>query len=378
TPTIVAEQTAAGTRPLTEKLCYPHRAHPDSLTDQLGWILDNWADLLDEDLRAELLRAIDILTEEYRAYFIGRGPAHAPQLRGPGDPNDIFGRAGGRPEDLANIYGWVDGGARFSDDSDWMANLILVAKHTYVWLDQLSKRFGYPITTLDQIPDEALRALSDRGFTGLWLIGLWERSEASREIKRRRGNSEAEASAYALYDYAIADRLGGQNALDALREKATRCGLRLAADMVPNHVGMDGKWVIENPERFLQLPHSPYPGYTFNGPNLSTDDRVGIYLEDGYWTESDAAVVFKRVDHHTGEERFIYHGNDGTQMPWNDTAQLDYLNPDVREIVIQTIVGVAQRFPIIRFDAAMTLARRHIERLWYPAPGHGGTIASRA
>jgi hypothetical protein len=50
----------------------------------------------------------------------------------------------------------------------------------------------------------------------------------------------------------------------------------------------------------------------------------------------------------------------------------------VREQVIQTILHVARQFPIIRFDAAMTLAKRHIQRLWYPAPGAGGAIPSRA
>ena len=65
-------------------------------------------------------------------------------------------------------------------------------------------------------------------------------------------------------------------------------------------------------------------------------------------------------------------------MPWNDTAQLDYLNPVTREAVIQKILHVARNFPIIRFDAAMTLAKRHIERLWYPKPGTGGDIAGRA
>ena len=80
----------------------------------------------------------------------------------------------------------------------------------------------------------------------------------------------------------------------------------------------------------------------------------------------------------TGDTRYVYHGNDGTSFPWNDTAQLDYLNPAVREQVIQTILHVARMFPIIRFDAAMTLAKRHIQRLWYPAPGAGGAIPSRA
>ena len=65
-------------------------------------------------------------------------------------------------------------------------------------------------------------------------------------------------------------------------------------------------------------------------------------------------------------------------MPWNDTAQLDYLKAEVREAVIQTILHVARQFPIIRFDAAMTLAKRHIQRLWFPEPGPGGAIPSRA
>ena len=55
-------------------------------------------------------------------------------------------------------------------------------------------------------------------------------------------------------------------------------------------------------------------------------------------------------------------------MPWNDTAQLNYLMPQVREAVIQTILAVARRFPIIRFDAAMTLAKLHFQRLWFPTP----------
>ncbi len=148
--------------------------------------------------------------------------------------------------------------------------------------------------------------------------------------------------------------------------------------MVPNHMGIDSPWVIQHPDWFISLDYSPFPSYTFNGPNLSWDSRVGIYLEDHYYDHSDAAVVFKRVDFWSGQEKYIYHGNDGTSMPWNDTAQLNYLNPEVREAVIQTILHVARKFPIIRFDAAMTLTKRHYQRLWYPEPGSGGDIPSRA
>ncbi len=150
---------------------------------------------------------------------------------------------------------------------------------------------------------------------------------------------------------------------------AYRHGIRLASDMVPNHMGIDSPWVIEHPEWFISRWDSPYPAYSFNGPDLSHDGRVEIKIEDHYYEQSDAAVVFRRRDKSTGETRYIYHGNDGTSFPWNDTAQLDYLNPAVREQVIQTILHVARLFPVIRFDAAMTLAKRHFHRLWFPGPG---------
>ncbi len=294
----------------------------------------------------------------------GSASMAAPAAAAPTEPPD-FGELDVEPE-------------RFSEDKAWMPRAVLMAKSTYVWLDQLSRTYGRSIRRLDDIPDEELDRLARWGFSGLWLIGLWERSAASQQIKQRRGNPDAVASAYSLRDYAIAGDLGGEAAYANLRDRAWARGIRLASDMVPNHMGIDSHWVMEHPDWFLSRPDAPYPAYGFSGPDLSDDARVGIFLEDHYWDATDAAVVFKREDRASGEVRYIYHGNDGTSMPWNDTAQLDYLRPDVREAVIQTILAVARRFPIIRFDAAMTLAKKHIERLWYPEPGQGGAIPSRA
>ena len=200
----------------------------------------------------------------------------------------------------------------------------------------------------------------------------------SQTIKQLCGNQDAVASAYSLYGYDIAHDLGGEPAYGNLRDRAFAHGVRLASDMVPNHMGIDSSWVIEHPEWFMSRPDSPYPAYRFEGPDLSRDGRVEIKIEDHYYEQSDAAVVFRRRDKWTGDTRYVYHGNDGTSFPWNDTAQLDYLNPATREQVIQTILHVARLFPIIRFDAAMTLAKRHFQRLWFPIPGTGGAIPSRA
>jgi glycosidase len=266
----------------------------------------------------------------------------------------------------------------FTADLDWMPSAVLMAKSTLVWLWQLSQKYDRPIQRLDEIPDEELDTLARRGFTGLWLIGLWERSAASRTIKQWKGNPEAAASAYSLYDYDIARELGGWDALQNLRDRCMRRGIRLGSDMVPNHTGIDSKWIFEHPDRFLQLDYPPYPQYSYNSGNLSDSPDIVIQIEDHYYDNSDCAVVFHHYDRRSGRHRYIYHGNDGTSMPWNDTAQIDFLNGEAREAVIQAIVGVCRQFPIVRFDAAMTLAKRHIQRLWYPEPGKGGDIASRA
>jgi glycosidase len=333
----------------------PVRAAPDSLQGQLEFIRMAWVDLLGPDLH-RVLGGLDFLVEEQRVFFPpGPGPVEPPDFRG-------FDEA---PEN-------------YSTDCEWMPRLVLLAKNAHVWLAQLSRKYDRPIATLDGIPDEELKTLAGWGMTGLWLIGVWERSRASERIKKRMGDDEAVASAYSLEDYRIAEALGGEAAYEDLRGRAWGFGIRLSTDMVPNHMGIDSKWVVEHPDWFISLDHSPFPAYTFDGPDLSDDERVGIFIEDHYWQKSDAAVVFKRVDRFTGDERFVYHGNDGTSMPWNDTAQLDYLNPEVREAVIQTILAVARRSPVIRFDAAMTLTRGNYHRLWFPEPGAAGAIPSRA
>ena len=260
-----------------------------------------------------------------------------------------------------------------------MPRVVLMAKSTYVWLDQLSRTYGREIRTLDAIPDEELDTLARWGVTGLWLIGLWERSKASERIKRMRGNVDAVASAYSLDDYRIADDLGGEAAYATLRDRAWARGIRLASDMVPNHMGIDSRWVVEHPEWFLSLPEPPYPAYTFTrrGPLVERTrrDRPRGPLLGRQRCRGRVQAVRSSGPATT---RYVYHGNDGTSFPWNDTAQLDFLNPAVREQVIRTILAVARRFPVIRFDAAMVLAKKHIERLWWPEPGQGGGIPSRA
>lgn len=374
---------------LLDALRAPMLASPDSLAGQLEFIREHWSQHLGEDLRRVLL-AIDVVREEDLAIWLRFHPP-GPDHHRHGAPG--WGEAGFVGDEYIGFEQEFGPGRRryahdyqaplneyeaFSSDVAWMPNVVMMAKSTFVWLEQLSKKYQRHIHRLDHIPDEELRLLASRGMTALWLIGLWERSTASRTIKRLRGQHDAVASAYSLKGYDIAGDLGGYEAFNDLKHRAAQFGVRIASDMVPNHMGIDSDWVIDHPDWFLHRWENPFPSYSFNGPDLSSDSRVEIKIEDHYYDQSDAAVVFRLRHHHNGSTRYVYHGNDGTSFAWNDTAQLDYSQAYVREQVMQTILHVARLSPIIRFDAAMVLAKRHVQRLWFPLPGTGGSIPSRA
>ncbi|HEY1987695.1 MAG TPA: alpha-amylase family glycosyl hydrolase [Terracidiphilus sp.] len=370
---------------LLELLRAPATASPKSLRDQLDFLRRLWKPLLGDSLERFLLIAGEILNEEELALWMQFNPPAARAREAAEEAARRRREAGTQmwPSVISRADVPVFGDPaheyeKFSPDTAWMPTTVMIAKSTYVWLAQLSRQYGRYIRRLDEIPNEELQSLADRGMNTLWLIGVWERSRASKTIKLLCGNPEAVASAYSLFDYRINEDLGGESAYINLRDRAYHHGIRLASDMVPNHMGIDSPWVVEHPEWFISRWESPYPAYSFEGPDVSVDDRVEIKIDDHYFTQTDAAVVFRRRDKSSGETRYIYHGNDGTSFPWNDTAQLDYLNPAVREQVIQTILHVARLFPVIRFDAAMTLAKRHFHRLWFPGPGSSGAIPSRA
>ncbi|HEY59068.1 MAG TPA: hypothetical protein G4N92_00030 [Anaerolineae bacterium] len=331
----------------------PIKRFPESLADQLVFIRNNWWNYLDNS-KKEINPTLKFIHEEI---LEDEKRAHAPER--------VLTFKGRRLK------------AKYSHEKSWMRDLVMIAKNTYVWLNQLSKTYNKPIRYLDHIPDEELEALHESGITGLWLIGIWERSKASKRIKELYGNKDAIASAYSIYEYKITENLGGEKAYQNLKDRAKTYGIRLGSDMVPNHTGIDSPWVIEHPEWFISLDTNPKKEFSFNSPELSPSTNVSIKLEEHYYSQTGAAEVFQHIDLKNNHTRYIYHGNDGTSMSWNDTAQLNYLKPEVRDIVKRTILNVAKNFSIIRFDAAMTLAKRHHQRLWFPLPGTPDCVITR-
>ena len=368
--------------PLMHFLRKPLIESPYNLDGQLDYILTHWELFIYDKFGRKLLKGKDIIYEDSKLFLHHTGGKGTPPVPAYEFDKEYFAELraklalGGELTSEESLY--YEEYDRFTQDIGWMPNVVMIAKNAFVWLAQLSKKYQRDITRLNQIPDEELDRLAQWNFTSLWLIGLWERSSASKKIKQMMGNPEAASSAYSLYDYIIANDLGGEDSFRNLKARAWKRGIRIASDMVPNHTGIYSRWIIEKPDYFIQSNHPPYPGYRFTGPNLSDDPRVEVRIEDKYYQMTDAAVVFERRDNYTGDTKYIYHGNDGTHMPWNDTAQLNLLIPEVREALYQMIKHVASKTSIIRFDAAMTLTKKHYQRLWFPQPGHGGAIPSRS
>lgn len=297
---------------LLELLRAPAERAPKSLIEQLTLIRRLWKPLLGESLDRILMIAAEILREEELAIWMQFNPG-AQQARNAAD--EAAKRRWERGEqqwpslvshsdvpvfgDPAHEY------EKFSADTAWMPGTVMIAKSTYVWLAQLSRWYGRRINMLNEIPEEELAGLAHRGLNTLWLIGVWERSRASKTIKQLCGNTDAVASAYSLFDYRIAEDLGGEGAYTNLRDRAFRYGIRLASDMVPNHMGIDSPWVVEHPDWFIARNDSPYPAYRFEGPDLSHDGRVEIKIEDHYYEQTDAAVVFRRRDRATGSAVYL-------------------------------------------------------------------------
>ncbi|MBT4945604.1 MAG: alpha-amylase, partial [Candidatus Marinimicrobia bacterium] len=230
-----------------ELLMEPILAAPDSIEGQLAFIREKWGNYLGSHL-LDLLRGLDQFEEENRFRGFGPGESQVPSYSGE-----------------------LESGEFYSEDSDWMPRVVMIARNSLVWLDQLSKKYEQDIKTLRDIPDQELDLLAQQGFTVLWLIGLWNRSSISKKIKHWCGNPDAESSAYSLKEYQIDPSIGGPEALENLKQRAWERGIRLASDMVPNHTGLDSDWLKQHPEWYVTTDHSPFPSYRFEGGDLSDD-----------------------------------------------------------------------------------------------------------
>ena len=229
------------------------------------------------------------------------------------------------------------------------ANPILYQINTRVLLAGIARSFGRP-ATLDDIPDQALRAVAELGFEWIWFLGVWQTGEQGRAVSRghaawQQGFREALpalapadicGSPFAVAGYAAEARFGGNDALERLRRRVAQAGLRLMLDFVPNHLALDHPWVCERPSLFVQGTEAALAAQPENWIRLHTDEG----------------------------RRVIAHGRDPYFPGWPDTVQLDYANPETQAAMRDVLLDLAGRCDGLRCDMAMLLLPAVFERCW--------------
>lgn len=229
-----------------------------------------------------------------------------------------------------------------------MDHPLLYEVNTRCWLAGLAARLGRPLS-LAEIPPSEFELWRSMGCSHLWLMGVWPGGPEARahalgspELRRLLDDSfpgwseeDVGASPYAVAGDTVCPTLGGNQALRRFRRRLHANGLKLLLDFVPNHLGLDHPWVRERPELFVNAP-SPRPGVA-------------------------------RVMTAAGE-RWLAHGRDPFFPPWTDTFQLDYRRPEVRSLMTEWLLRLADLCDGVRCDMAMLLLNEVFRSTWSDFP----------
>jgi|ERR1051326_1864383 hypothetical protein len=235
---------------------------------------------------------------------------------------------------------------------------LLYEINTRCWLAELSKQNNRAIT-LANVPESELKEWQRLGFTHIWLMGVWTTGPRARAraLKAHTQGEYAEAlpdlrqedigaSPYAVADYAVSPTIGGDSALQEFRRRLHIHGLKLILDFVPNHVGLDHRWLKERPELFVQ----------------DQDESPETFLEET-----------------SIGPRWLAHGKDPYFPPWVDTVQLDYRRADTRAMMTEILQAIANRCDGVRCDMAMLLLNDVFAKTWerFPVTNHESAVADR-
>ncbi len=228
----------------------------------------------------------------------------------------------------------------------WRRNPRLYEINAWTWLGALSRRYQRPIT-LVSVPDEELDALAAWEIDAVWLMGVWERSPAGRQVALNHPALREEysralpdwtpddviGSPYAVRCYEVDPHLGGRDGLAALRARLNARGLGVVLDFVPNHVAIDHPWVDEAPACFIQGSANDIAG------------RPTAYFE------GPGGVI-------------LAHGRDPYFPPWTDTAQLNAFHPTLRTRAASILMTIAGQCDGVRCDMAMLVTNRVFRQTW--------------
>lgn len=227
-------------------------------------------------------------------------------------------------------------------------NPIIYEVNTWIWLNELGQKHRRRVD-LGSIPPQEWERFSGLKIDALWLMGVWQRSPAGIRIALQQKDQlgdyrralpdfsvrDVAGSPYCVRRYVVDDWLGGPEGLAAARKELARRGIGLILDFVPNHTARDSPWLFSHPEYFIQ------------------GDRDDL-LKD--------PTAFFAVDEPGGG--VIASGRDPFFPPWQDVAQINAFNPDLRKASIEVLSAVMEQCDGVRCDMAMLLINSIFKTTW--------------
>ena len=229
--------------------------------------------------------------------------------------------------------------------SEWPRYPSLYEISTWVWLTDLSRRYGRPVD-LACVPGEVWDEIAGYGFDAVWLMGVWERSPAGIAIANRNEGLLADfrralpdfraednvGSPYCVRRYVVDLHFGGPRGLAVARAELAKRGMNLVLDFVPNHVAPDHPWVSEHPDYFIRG----------SGDDLRANPAAFVCV---------GGTVCAC-------------GKDPYFPAWPDVLQLNAFDGGLRQAVIETLWDVATQCDGVRCDMAMLFLNDVFARTW--------------
>ena len=227
----------------------------------------------------------------------------------------------------------------------WPRHPMIYEINTWVWLRELARKYGRPIT-LGEVPDAEWELPARLRMDAVWLMGVWERSPAGIAIALanqtlqddfRRAlpdvrREDIVGSPYCVRRYEVDPDLGGRKGLAAARRALAKHGMRLMLDFVPNHVAPDHPWVSEHPEYFVR----------------GTADDL----------RRDPAS-FRQVN-----GSIFACGRDPFFPAWPDVLQLNAFDPGLRHAAAATVSSISDQSDGVRCDMSMLMMNKIFSRTW--------------
>jgi hypothetical protein len=227
----------------------------------------------------------------------------------------------------------------------WPDHPVVHEVNTAVWLGEVSRRAGRPLSLADA-PAHEWDAVVPDGITVVWLMGVWTRSAAGRDIAmadsalRQSWSSalpgwtddDVAGSPYCICEYEPDPSIGGWAGLDAARQQLRARGAGLMVDWVPNHVGPDSPWLLEVPEAFV------------HGTAEEAAAEPGAYLQI-------AGPTFAK-------------GRDPYFPPWQDVVQVDAFSAALRDRAAAALTEIAGHADAVRCDMAMLMLDDVVKATW--------------